>query len=137
VTHNQSILPHFDLFDTPTYTGGPAAQAPEGGLGKYRLFALSPVVAAMKGLGADATVTDPSVPPVLGAPAQAAATGTDVLVGVLLLALVGAASYQAGKAISPSRADASTWGMVAVPVGLFTGALGLGVMGLMANRRKG
>lgn len=123
----RTILPTFEEFgpteDTPMF---PVRE----GIGKFRLFALSPVVAAMKGLGADEAL--PGTASVMDR-----ASGSDVMWGMAIIALVGAASYQAGRAIAPSRADASTWGWIGVPVGLFTGVLGLGIMGYVANGRKG
>jgi hypothetical protein len=65
------------------------------------------------------------------------ATTAGAVLGIAILAGIGALSYQAGKAMAPSGSDKFTWGVVGVPVGLFTGAIGLGVMGLVANQRKG
>jgi hypothetical protein len=59
--------------------------------------------------------------------------GAVVAVGVAILVLGGFLSYQAGKAMAPNRAGAKTWGWIGVPVGLFTGAPGLGVMGWISN----
>lgn len=56
---------------------------------------------------------------------------------IIGLGLAGALSYQAGKAMAPSRADAKTWGWIGVPVGMFTGPLGLGLMGIISNSKKG
>jgi hypothetical protein len=64
-------------------------------------------------------------------------TSADMAWMLAILGVAGALSYQAGKAIAPSRQDATTWGWIGVPVGLFTGVLGLGVMGIVANKRKG
>jgi len=136
MSHVRSILPNFDVFSAPGVDVPPGAmtQAAAGtganGLGKSRLFALSPVVAAVMGLGQDTPPAGPAAPP-------AGMSTTDVVWTVAILGIAGALSYQAGKAIAPSRQDASTWGWIGVPVGLFTGVLGLGVMGAVANRRKG
>jgi hypothetical protein len=133
----RSILPDFDVFSAPGVNVPPGAitQASAGtgasGLGKSRLFALSPVVAAMKGLGDDAVPTTPV------AAADSKVSGADLVWTVAILGIAGALCYQAGKAIAPSRQDATTWGWIAVPTGLFTGVLGLGVMGAVANHRKG
>jgi len=89
----------------------------------------SPAMAALKvargqpmsGLG------DPNAPVVLGAGMIA------LLVGGI--ALGGWLSYQAGKAMSPTTAGEKTWGWVGVPVGLFTGTLGLGIMGAVSNSK--
>ena len=62
--------------------------------------------------------------------------GAVVAVGVGILVLGGFLSYQAGKAMAPNRAGAKTWGWIGVPVGLFTGAPGLGVMGWVSNASR-
>ena len=126
----QSILPHFRVFTPPA--------PPMSGIGKYGLLALSPVVAAVKGLGDDAPAVDPasaamSVPAAVATPPAGAA---DVAWTALFLGVVAAVSYSAGKAMAPTRADGSTWGWIGVPVGLFTGVIGLGVMGAVSNARK-
>ena len=135
----RTILPDFDVFSAPGVNVPPGAitEASAGtgasGLGRSRLFALSPIVAAVKGLGDDTTAG----PAAASAPASALMSGGDVLWTVAILGIAGALCYQAGKALAPSRQDSTTWGVVAVPVGLFTGVLGLGVMGAVANHRKG
>ena len=138
MSNMQSILPNFDVFTAAAITRPPRGMITEAaagtgltGLGKSRLFALSPVVAAMKGLGDDAS-SAPSV-----SPPAVSVTGGDVIWTVAILGVAGALCYQAGKAIAPSRQDAPTWGWIGVPVGLFTGVLGLGIMGVVANHRKG
>jgi len=129
----QSILPEFDVFVAPGISVAPnaiteaAAGTGQSGLGKSRLFALSPVLATMKGLGAD----EPAVP---GMPAPAVGAG-DALLGLLILGAIGALGYQAGKAMAPSSSDRTTWGWIGVPVTLFTGGIGLGVMGIVSNRK--
>jgi hypothetical protein len=124
----RTILPTYNVFG-PNSADAPMFPDREG-IGKLRLFALSPVVSAMKGLG-----EDPVVP---GAPAlPGRASGSDLIWAMAILGIVGAASYQAGKAIAPSRDAQTTWGWIGVPVGLFTGVLGLGVMGFVANGKKG
>ena len=135
--HTRSVLPHYDVFTAPNVVVPPGAmtEASAGvGLGMSKFFALSPIVAAMKGLGDDAPVaTAPTAAPV----AAPGVTAGDVVWTVAILGVVGALCYQAGKAISPSKQEASTWGWIGVPVGLFTGVLGLGVMGAVSNHRKG
>jgi hypothetical protein len=136
----RSILPDFDVFVAPgvNVPRGAMTEAAAGtgasGLGRSRLFALSPVVAAVKGLG-DAERLSRCM--VNCAEAEKPMTAGQTVMAVVALSLVGALSYQAGKAIAPSRQDATTWGWIGVPVGLFTGVLGLGVMGAVANHRKG
>jgi hypothetical protein len=128
----RSILPTFDVFSAPngpTYAPQPGAD----GLGKLRLFALSPVVAAVKGLGDDAAPSAALSPTGVAGPVSA----PSFLGLAAILGIVGVLSYQAGKAIAPSRSDSTTWGWIGVPVGLFTGVVGLGVMGAVSNHRKG
>jgi hypothetical protein len=137
MSNQQSILPKFDAFVSPDGGGAGAMgafatpvrqqQAAQSGLGKSRIFALSPVFAAMNGLGEAAA--DPS--------GTRPMTAGDVATAAMVIGIVGALSYQAGKAIAPSRQDATTWGWIGVPVGLFTGVLGLGVMGVVSNQKKG
>jgi hypothetical protein len=133
MSNTRSILPTFDVFTAPGVNVPPGtptqAAAGAGALGKSRFFALSPVVAAVKGLGdSDASVVSAT---------DQRMTGGDILWTAAILGIAGALSYQVGKAIAPSRQDASTWGWIGVPVGLFTGVLGLGVMGVVANQKKG
>jgi hypothetical protein len=133
----RSILPNFDVFSAPGVNVPPGtptqAAAGAGALGKSRFFALSPVMAAVKGLGADDVV----VPGVAVAVPSQRMDAHDVVWTMAILGVAGALCYQAGKAIAPSRQDATTWGWIGVPVGLFTGVLGLGVMGVVANQKKG
>lgn len=58
-----------------------------------------------------------------------------VAAGVLVV--LGALSYQAGKAMSPNRAQAKWWGLAGIPVGMITGPWGLGIMGIVSNSKKG
>jgi len=134
MSHYQSILPEFDVFKAP----GPV-RAPPGGqmLGRVPTraaeFILNPGLTAMRGLGQDETA-----PPIAPAADQAAHwrsptrdIGTVAAIGVI--AVVGAIGYQIGKAMTPSGGKEMTWALVGVPVTLFTGPLGLGVMALYAN----
>jgi hypothetical protein len=80
----------------------------------------------MSGLGQE----EEGIPePVIGGTAM-------VALGVGILVVGGFLSYQAGKAMAPSGSKESTWGWIGVPVGLFTGTLGLGIMGIVSNRSK-
>ena len=127
----QSILPHFRIFTPP--------EQPMSGIGKYGLLALSPVVAAVKGLGDDAPApaTDPTAPMMAPVMTPVPAKAADVAWTAIFLGVVAAVSYSAGKAMAPSREDRSTWGWIGVPVGLFGGVIGLGVMGAVSNGKKG
>lgn len=63
-------------------------------------------------------------------------TSTYAAAFVLLIGL-GVLSYQAGKAMAPTKQDESTWGIVGIPMGLLLPfGMGLGVMGTISNRRK-
>lgn len=72
----------------------------------------------------------------LGTTGEVVGGAAVVAVGVALVLLAGVLSYQAGKAMAPNRAKAGTWGWIGVPVGLFTGAPGLGVMGWISNSSR-
>lgn len=50
-------------------------------------------------------------------------------------ALVGGLSYQAGKAMQPS--GSKNWGMWGAFWGVMAGPIGLGIMGAVANSKKG
>jgi hypothetical protein len=85
----------------------------------------------------------PSVLPKAISPALTMAQSTDVarprvsLLGLLVGgALIGAFSYQAGKAMAPSASKRTAWGWWGVLLGLFTGPVGLGAMGIASLRRK-
>jgi hypothetical protein len=142
--NNQSILPRFDVFAPPTAANGMGAYATparrpvaaQSGLGMSRMFALSPVVAAMKGLGAADATAPAGAGPGFYAEFSRAEAGAWLYI-LAIVAAAGALSYQAGKAMAPSGGDKSTWGLIGVPVGLFTGVIGLGFMGLVANQKKG
>ena len=135
MNHTRTILPTYDPFTPPgQYPADVRAQS----VGKYSLIALSPVVAAVKGLGDDPPAVDPAAAaasPALVAPA--AMTPAGVAWTAMFLGVVAALSYTAGTAMSPTRQESSTWGWIGVPVGLFTGVVGLGVMGAVANSKKG
>lgn len=125
----QSILPEFDVFKAP----GPVT-APPGGqmLGRVPTraaeFVLNPGLTAMRGLGADEAPA-PGVMPVSVATNRE--IGTIAAVGII--AVVGAIGYQIGKAMTPSGGKETTWALIGIPVTLFTGPIGLGVMALYAN----
>lgn len=109
----------------------------------------SPAVAAanvLRGCGASgcgwtqAMGADDVVAPGAPAPSSAAVAAASETVGVVvvlgLLAVAGLLSYQAGKAMTPPGSSKKTWGWVGVPVGLITGAPGLGVMGWISNAKR-
>jgi len=59
------------------------------------------------------------------------------IVGIGIVVLAGALSYQAGKAMAPKKSSENSWGWVAVPLGLFMPlGMGLGIMGAVANSGK-
>jgi hypothetical protein len=71
----------------------------------------------------------------LGQAEMAMASGLVVAVGIGLLLASGWLSYQAGKAMAPNVAKQKKWGWIGVPVGMLTGAPGLGIMGWVSNSR--
>ncbi len=81
------------------------------------------------GLGEDPLDTGAGVAAGVGA-----GVGIAMIVG--FLAVAGFLSYQAGKAMAPPGGSKKTWGWVGVPVGMFTGAPGLGVMGWVSNSKR-
>lgn len=123
----RSTLPDFRVFTDPE-PGRPSSRMPVSppydsstmGMGTA-LRMSSPALAAFRGLG-DMQVPGGSVGPLLG---------------VLILAGVGALSYQAGKAMTPRGSKASTWGWIGVASGMLTGPIGLGVMGIVSNSKGG
>ena len=64
-------------------------------------------------------------------------TPVAIALGLLFVVGFGALSYQAGKAMAPNKKSASTWGWVGVPVGIATGPIGLGIMGIVSNAETG
>lgn len=82
-----------------------------------------------------------SMSPAAGA-AKVAGIGTidqrdtaSAALGLLYLGIAGTLSYFAAAAMTPSGSKARTWGLIGIPVGLFTGPIGLGIMGIVAVRR--
>ena len=128
----QSILPNFDVF-TPR---GPVRNPPGGqmlGVTPRRAasFMLNPGMAAMRGLGEDAPAAPPA-PVMPGAPAA----DKEKIPGWLAVTVIGAVgflSYEIGSAMAPSGGKKTTWGLWGIPVGLFTGPLGLGAMAILSN----
>jgi hypothetical protein len=57
-------------------------------------------------------------------------------VGVLIIALSAAGGYFAGAAMAPERKNKTTYGVVGSVLGIFTGPIGLGVLGLVALSKK-
>ena len=64
--------------------------------------------------------------------------GMGLIAGLVLLQLTvaGVFSYQIGKAIAPTQAKQKKYALWAVPVGLFSPYLGLGVMSIYALNQK-
>jgi len=60
--------------------------------------------------------------------------GAGIVVGVALVGITAVLSYYAGAAMTPSGSKRKTWGIVGIPVGMLTGAWGLGVMGIVASK---
>lgn len=62
--------------------------------------------------------------------------GMSVALAAGILVAFGALSYQTGKAMAPNNAKAKSWGWIGVPVGMFTGPIGLGIMGIVSNSQQ-
>jgi len=99
----------------------------------------NPIKAAFKlsGLGQEETT------PSQDTPSQIDPTGAIIGLSVVplaifsgLLIMSGYLSYQAGKAMAPDQNSESSWGWTAVPVGMITGATGLGIMVIVSNSMK-
>jgi hypothetical protein len=90
------------------------------------------------GLGGLGLVTNPRCAGLVGVGQVGSnvSSGLVVVVGAALLLAGALLSYQAGKAMAPPRSNPRTWGWLGVPVGLLTGAPGLGVMGWVSNSRS-
>jgi hypothetical protein len=58
-----------------------------------------------------------------------------VVTSVVLVALTGALYYQAGKAMQPAGSE--NWGWWGALWGIVGGPLGIGIMGAVANSKKG
>jgi hypothetical protein len=98
-------------------------------------FMVSPMRAAWKSMKAPLTISTSG----LGAEGEeeiAISQGAAIVIMTGLLVIGGILSYQAGKAMAPRSSSEKLWGWIGVPVGLFTGTLGLGIMGIVSNRKK-
>lgn len=86
-------------------------------------FVISPLAGTLTGLGQDPNGNGGMV-----------AAGAGISIGFMLaiVAMVGGASYFAGKAMTPSGSKPLTWGLVGVGAGLLGGPIGLGIMGAVA-----
>jgi hypothetical protein len=126
--HHQSILPTFDVFQP----GPPVRHPPPGGqmLGaaprRAARFVASPAAAMLSGFGQEAPpIPQPTMPVVESAMPMG--------IALVVLGVVGYLSYEVGSAMAPSGGKRSTWGLIGIPVGLFTGPIGLGVMAIVSN----
>jgi hypothetical protein len=130
--NQQSTLPHFDVFDNPPpqtmpLVGRPPKQAAAGvGIVPPGLAMISPAAAAVQVVQQQrqAQGVGQTAGPLLGG----------LVVWAVLLGGGGFLSYQAAKAMAPGGKE-KTWGWIGVPVGILTGAFGLGIMGFVANRK--
>lgn len=94
-------------------------------------FTTSPVVYAAKKLNSSKRYSVNG----LGQPdLQFDATGVAIVAA--LMVVTGVFSYQAGKAMAPTKAKEKSWGWIGVPVGMIFGSWGLGTMGAISNARK-
>jgi hypothetical protein len=101
--------------------GPPQPVVAQNSVSGAALAAVSPAAAAyrMSGLGRTVTVTTPDSP----------------LLGALVLGVTCVLSWYAGAAMAPSPAAKRNWGLIGIPVGVFTGPWGLGVMGIVSMRK--
>lgn len=97
-------------------------------------FGTSPVAYAAKKVKNQQRVAANGLGQAEGEEALMGATGMAVLAGLLIVS--GAFSYQAGKAMAPSKKEEQTWAWIGVPVGMFFGSIGLGTMGIVSNTSK-
>ena len=116
---------HFSYPLTERFATAPQATAGASLVPVSPLLAVSRGMrpAPVRGVGYDMTTT--SMAPSISAG-----------VGIVLLGLSAALSYYAGAAMTPSGGKKTTWGIVGIPVGLLTGPIGLGVMGIVAMKKK-
>ncbi len=63
-------------------------------------------------------------------------TGDSEALKALLLGVTCVFSYYVGTAVAPTEKSKKMWGLVGIPVGVFGGAWGLGIMAIVALRRK-
>ncbi len=104
---------------------GPAEAIAQNVMSGDALAAVSPAAAAyrMSGLGKTVTFANPVSSP------------DSAVLGALLLGLTCVLSWYAGAAMAPSPAAKKNWGLIGIPVGVFTGPWGLGVMGVVSMRK--
>ncbi len=143
MSHQQSILPQFDVFANPPprtmplvgrpSKGGTVSPTGPSGMGlgivSPTLALVSPVAAAAQAMRQQQQAAR------MQGMGQTGGLLGGVLVWVLLLGAGGWLSYQAGEAMAPSGKE-KTWGWIGVPVGLLTGTLGLGIMGWVSQRQR-
>lgn len=128
--HHQSILPSMDVFAPQGWVTPPGtpiqAAAGAGAMGKVARAAMSPAGAALRGLGLDV-------------PGTAGATGASKTIpAVVTLVILGAAGYlsfRVGKALAPRSSSETMWGVIAIPAGILTGPIGLGIMAMVAGSK--
>lgn len=107
------------------YYGRDDPQAAANGFGAY--FTQQPPPLPMEGLGC-AYYGDPATAGAAGAGAGAAA--------VVWLLLRGTGGYVAGRAMAPATSERAAWGLVGALLGMVSGPLGLGMMGVLALKGR-
>lgn len=128
------LVPQQQTTDYFRAVQGPLRAFQDGSLGQatqglgQAMISTTPIVTAARAMRQRRTKTN-----ALG---QTDGMAALAVVAVAFVAVTGALSYQAGKAMSPNRKGESTWGWVGVPVGIITGPWGLGVMGIVSNTSK-
>jgi len=119
VPQEDTIFSRMMSFDTPPYPL-PSSGHPDQVLGVG--LALSPAFGMLRALDQPAG-------------GVGSIDHDDTLYYAFFALAIAALSYQAGKAMAPSSSKEKLWGWIGVPVGLATGPIGLGIMGLVSNKK--
>jgi hypothetical protein len=134
-----STLPNYDVFATPPAPAGPyipgTGFVPEPYRHMTGLGIAAEIPTGSPALWAIQNLRRPRAQHGLGQMGPGAVTGLGIVWTVLAVGVGGYLSYQAGKAMTPSGSSKKKWGWIGVPAGLLAGPIGLGVMGIVSNRR--
>lgn len=114
---------------------------PLKGIGSFLMT--SPLLDAMKGLGevlpgSDPASLGPNADDFDDSATDAMAVGGGIIAAAIIarLAIGGFFSYKIGQAIAPSASEKSTYGLWAIPVGIVSPYIGLGIMSMYALGKK-
>jgi hypothetical protein len=131
----QSILPVFDPFEAPPRVQAPPEGQMLGGVSgrghRAAKFVMSPAAAMLSGTGQ----TD-ALSPVPAPPLPVVDRSMNVGWALVVLGVVGYLSYEVGTAMTPPGSKKTNWGLLGIPVGIFTGPIGLGVMAIVSNHGR-